>query len=143
MEKEDWSTKEKYKDDSTKYPSYGRGMTPNINMNTFMVQECMTEVLKKPPVPPPASEDQPKEKKKDEEPNSQAQQRTRIIEPHRKKFEKEWVDWMQEKYVRNPISEVEDCSKYEKFLIRPDFDTKTKVESTNTKVVINKQLQDY
>jgi hypothetical protein len=73
MEIEGWSTKEKYKDDSTKYPSYGRGMTPNINMNTFMVQETMTDVLKKPIVPPPQIDDQGKEKKKDDEPNSQAQ----------------------------------------------------------------------
>jgi len=24
------------------YPSYGRGLKPNINMNTFMVQETMS-----------------------------------------------------------------------------------------------------
>lgn len=32
-----WIVKEKYKDCSTKYPSYGRGLTPNMQMNTFMV----------------------------------------------------------------------------------------------------------
>jgi hypothetical protein len=35
--KDNWSTKEYYKDCSTSYPTYGRGLTPNINMNTFMV----------------------------------------------------------------------------------------------------------
>lgn len=38
--KDKWSTKEQYYDDSTSYPSYGRGMhPPNINMNTFMIQQ--------------------------------------------------------------------------------------------------------
>lgn len=36
--KDTWTTKETFKDCSTSYPSYGRGMTPNINMNTFMIQ---------------------------------------------------------------------------------------------------------
>jgi hypothetical protein len=40
--KEDWTTKEGYKDSSTSYPCYGRGLHPNINMNTFMIQEKMT-----------------------------------------------------------------------------------------------------
>lgn len=40
--KETWNTKEQYKDSSTSYPSYGRGLQPNINMNTFMIQEKMT-----------------------------------------------------------------------------------------------------
>lgn len=40
--KEDWTTKEQYKDSSTSYPSYGRGLQPNINMNTFMIQEKMS-----------------------------------------------------------------------------------------------------
>ena len=37
--KSDWHTKQHYKDSSTSYPTYGRGLTPNIDMNTFMVQE--------------------------------------------------------------------------------------------------------
>lgn len=41
--KENWTTKEKYKTCSTSYPSYGRGLQPNINMNTFMVQEGMAK----------------------------------------------------------------------------------------------------
>ncbi len=39
--KEEWTTKETYKDSSTSYPTYGRGLKPNINMNTFMIQEKM------------------------------------------------------------------------------------------------------
>ena len=34
---EGWFAREKYKDCSTKYPAYGRGLTPNMQMNTFMV----------------------------------------------------------------------------------------------------------
>ena len=40
-------------------------------------------------------------------PNSQAQQRERIIEPHRKKFEKEFYDYMENKYVIEPINGIE------------------------------------
>lgn len=39
--KVNWTTKEQFKDCSISYPSYGRGLTPNINMNTFMVQQKM------------------------------------------------------------------------------------------------------
>jgi hypothetical protein len=45
--KEDWTTKEAYKDSSTSYPCYGRGLQPNINMNTFMIQEKMSGQTKK------------------------------------------------------------------------------------------------
>jgi len=45
--KEEWTTKETYKDSSISYPSYGRGLKPNINMNTFMVQQQMAGNVKK------------------------------------------------------------------------------------------------
>ena len=45
--KENWETKERFKDNSLSYPSYGRGLEPNIEMNTFMVQEGMTGQQKK------------------------------------------------------------------------------------------------
>jgi hypothetical protein len=40
-QKEAFETKEHFKDNSLAYPTYGRGLQPNINMNTFMVQEGM------------------------------------------------------------------------------------------------------
>ena len=41
-QKEAFEAKEHFKDNSLAYPTYGRGLQPNINMNTFMVQEGMT-----------------------------------------------------------------------------------------------------
>jgi len=35
--KQNWETKEQFKDCSQSYPTYGRGLTPNINMNSFML----------------------------------------------------------------------------------------------------------
>ena len=40
--KDQFETKERFKDNSLSYPSYGRGLEPNMEMNTFMVQEGMT-----------------------------------------------------------------------------------------------------
>ena len=40
-QKEAFEVKERFKDNSLAYPTYGRGLQPNINMNTFMVQEGM------------------------------------------------------------------------------------------------------
>ena len=57
MELETFKTSERYRDDSTSYPCYGHGLTPNMNMNTFMVQEAMTAVLKNPPVAAPVADD--------------------------------------------------------------------------------------
>ena len=73
-QKEDWETKERFKDNSLSYPSYGRGLEPNINMNTFMVQEGMTGIQKKKggdggPSSPQAS--------------VQAKQRRKILSPKR------------------------------------------------------------
>lgn len=34
---EGFEAREHFKDNSLAYPSYGRGMEPNINMNTFMI----------------------------------------------------------------------------------------------------------
>jgi hypothetical protein len=134
--KETWSTKEKYKDCSTSYPSYGRGMTPNIKMNTFMIQENMAKVEDKKPELP-ADVEVPKSD--EPQPNSQAQQRTRIIEPHRKKFEKQWEDWMNNKYVRQPVGTIDE--RHQGLMVPPNFDTQTKVNSQNLKVEYNQLLQ--
>jgi len=46
-EKETFETKEHFKDNSLSYPSYGRGLVPNIEMNTFMLQETNQNKNKK------------------------------------------------------------------------------------------------
>ena len=35
--KENFETKQRYKDNSLAYPTYGRGLDPHRDMNTFMV----------------------------------------------------------------------------------------------------------
>jgi hypothetical protein len=37
-EKDTFKTRQKYMDNSLAYPTYGRGMTPSREMNTFMIQ---------------------------------------------------------------------------------------------------------
>ena len=44
---EGFEAREHFKDNSLAYPSYGRGMEPNINMNTFMIQENMCGDIKR------------------------------------------------------------------------------------------------
>lgn len=73
--------------------------------------------------------------------SSQAMQRTRIIEPQRKKFETQWERWMEERYIAQPIKTIPE--KQDSFLVPPAFDVRTKVESQNAKVILNKQLQEY
>ena len=36
-QKENFETKQRNKDNPLSYPSYGRGLEPKINMNTFMI----------------------------------------------------------------------------------------------------------
>ena len=45
--KEEFETKERHKDNSLAYPTYGRGLQPNIEMNSFMIQEGMCGVQKR------------------------------------------------------------------------------------------------
>ena len=46
-QKETFEIKEHFKDNSLAYPTYGRGLQPNIDMNTFMIQEGMTGKVKR------------------------------------------------------------------------------------------------
>ena len=39
--KEAFEVREHFKDNSLSYPSYGRGLQPKIDMNTFMIQDSM------------------------------------------------------------------------------------------------------
>lgn len=133
--KDKWSTKEQYYDDSTSYPSYGRGMQPpNINMNTFMIQQEMGATKKE-----EASGVQKGDA--DLQPNSRAQKRQRIIEPHRKKYEKQFESVMKQKYVDQVVNDLD--KKQQEWLKRPDFDNKSKVGSISQRLTKNMQLQQY
>ena len=97
--KESWETKEQFKDSSLSYPSYGRGLKPNINMNTFMVQEGMTGQQKKKLAEDSGIAGSPQA-------SCQAKQRRRILSPRRQKFETQFERFMNEKYVAAPIESI-------------------------------------
>jgi hypothetical protein len=97
--KETWETKEQFKDSSLSYPSYGRGLKPNINMNTFMVQEGMTGLQKKKLAEETAGPGSPQA-------SCQAKQRRRILSPRRQKFETQFERFMADKYVAAPIENI-------------------------------------
>lgn len=45
--RKDFECKQYAQDSALRYPSYGRGLQPSINLNSFMVQERMAGVIKK------------------------------------------------------------------------------------------------
>lgn len=120
---EHFETKEKFKDASINYPTYGRGLpNPGIELNTFMVQETMCE---------------DKGKKKRQASNSaspkadvQAQQRKRILSPRRQRYESKFEKYYFKKNVDDRLYEDE----------HPilDFDTTTKPQGTMNAKVNNK-----
>ena len=133
--KETWQTKEQFKDSSLSYPSYGRGLQPNINMNTFMVQEGMSGQQKKKLAEEAAGPGSPQA-------SMQAKQRRRILSPRRQKFESQFERFMNEKYVATPIDTIPE--KEQKLLEPPKFDLTTKAQgSLNVKVKLNSQLVEY
>lgn len=103
-QKESWETKEQFKDSSLSYPSYGRGLKPNINMNTFMVQEGMSGQQKKKLVEENGGPGSPQA-------SCQAKQRRRILSPRRQKFETLFERFMSEKYVATPIDSIPEKEK--------------------------------
>ena len=78
-QKEAFEIKETFKDNSLAYPSYGRGLQPNINMNTFMIQEQMCAVQKK--------RSGGEHLELSPQISVQAAQRKKILSPKRQKFE--------------------------------------------------------
>lgn len=105
--------KEKKQDSNLCYPSYGRGIDPEIPLNTYMVNPSLWKEA--------AS---PKKKNwvnKDEiatEP--QRNKRTKVISPKRQLFENKFEDHMKKKFVEEALVE-EPPQKRDK------FDTITKV----------------
>lgn len=76
--------KEKYIDNSCAYPSYGRRLSPEREMNTFMLQGNLAHDM----TPKKASQsDEPQLK-------PEVNQRTRIVSPQRMKFEKHFEKYM-------------------------------------------------
>ena len=47
QQQDQWETKERFIDSSLSYPTYGRGLMPQMQMNTFMIQDGMTGQQKK------------------------------------------------------------------------------------------------
>lgn len=111
----DFQCKQFAQDSALRYPSYGRGLQPSINLNSFMVQERMAGVTKK--RPDGANEHSPQA-------NQLAKQRQRILSPRRKRFENHFDEYLEEKFVSKPLAELPE--KKMKLLERPNFDAVTK-----------------
>jgi len=89
---EKFEIKERFKDASINYPTYGRGLKmPGIELNTFMVQEgmCADAAKKKRQASGSGS---PKA-------DIKAQQRKRILSPRRQRFETHFEKFIQKKLV--------------------------------------------
>jgi|TARA_B110000305_G_C19294723_1_gene566012 hypothetical protein len=125
--KETFETKERFKDSSINYPTYGRGLKlPQMELNTFMISQTMCTDVKE-------------ERKKKEreaarstsssprEANVQAQQRKRILSPRRQRYESQFEKFLGNKFV--------DAKLEDKAPPSMEFDTTTKPEGTlNAKV---------
>ena len=92
-EKKHWETKMRHKDNTLAYPTYGRGLTPNMKMNTFMVQEnmCKPNAKKLGPDCDPLQ--------LSPQASVAARQRRKILSPKRQKFENNFEKFMTKKYV--------------------------------------------
>ena len=130
--KDNFETKERFKDNSLSYPSYGRGLEPNIEMNTFMVQENMTGQQKKRTGDGPSSP----------QASVQAKQRRKILSPKRQRFENYFERYMNQRYVEKPIADIPE--KLKEMEAPPPFDTITRAEGTmNAKVAERKATIEF
>jgi hypothetical protein len=125
-QKETFETRQRYKDNSLAYPTYGRGLTPDREMNTFMIQ--------------PNLAGSPEQRRKEEttDPNSpqaniQARQRRKIRSPKRLRFENDFEQFMDEKYVKKPVSEIP--AKETEMMERPPMDFVTKFNGSKNMLV--------
>ena len=117
--------RERHKDASINYPSYGRGLPPpSRELNTYMINPGMCA--------------DPKQKARQAsgsgspKPGVQAMQRKRILSPRRQKFETQFEEFLTRKRVEDKLADAPPPEL--------DFDTTTKPEGTvNTKV--NKKTQ--
>ena len=90
-QQKDFTTKERFKDASINYPTYGRGLKmPGIELNTFMVQADMcADPAKKAQASGSGS---PKA-------DVRALQRQKILSPRRRKFEEKFHNYIEKKEV--------------------------------------------
>ena len=106
-------TKERKQDSNLCYPSYGRGLDPNIPLNSYMVNPSLWREA-----------GSPKKKnwvnKDDVATSQQRNKRTMVISPKRQLFENKFEDHMKSKYVEKPLEAVPPS-------LRDKFDTITKV----------------
>lgn len=118
-QQENFEIKERFKDASINYPTYGRGLKmPGRELNTFMIQETMCEDKTK--KKRSASSGSPKA-------DVQAQQRKRILSPRRMRFENHFEKFIAKKDIDDKLEDPEPPSK--------EFDTTTKPQGTqNVKV---------
>ena len=125
--REQWGTqdtRERQKDASIKYPSYGRGLPqPSMDLNTYMINPSMCA--------DPAQKKRQSSGSGSPKAGVAAQQRKRILSPRRQKFESHFERYIKRKLVDDKLVDAPP--------LEMDFDTTTKPEGTlNTKV--NKKL---
>lgn len=133
--KETFETRQRYKDNSLAYPTYGRGLIPVRDMNTFMIQ--------------PNLAGSPEQRRKEEandgnspQANIQARQRRKIRSPKRLRFENDFEMFMDEKYVKKPVSTIP--ADEAEMMERPPMDVVTKFkDSMNTIVSKNEERLSY
>ena len=101
-QKESFETREQFKDNSLAYPTYGRGLQPNINMNTFMIQEGMTGIQKGRKM----TSDGGALLELSPQVSIAAAQRKKILSPKRQKFENNFEKHMHDRYVEKPINSI-------------------------------------
>ena len=99
-QKETFEIKEHFKDNSLAYPTYGRGLQPNIDMDTFMIQEGMTGKVKR------KMTGNGEHLEHSPQVSVQAQQRKKILSPKRQKFENNYEKHMHDRYVEKPVTEM-------------------------------------
>lgn len=120
--------KEKKQDSNLCYPSYGRGIDPEIPLNTYMVNPSLWKEA--------AS---PKKKNwvnKDEIAGEvQRNKRTKVISPKRQLFENKFEEHMRKKMVEEPLVEVPPSK-------RDKFDTITKVHGSQNTIVAKRAKED-
>ena len=97
--KENFEIKERFKDSSINYPTYGRGLKlPEMELNTFMISQTMCtdvkeERKKKEAAAARSTSSSPREA------NVQAQQRKRILSPRRQRYESQFEKFLSNKFV--------------------------------------------
>ena len=122
---ENFETKERQKEPSINFPTYGRGLVPpGMELNTFMINEKLCEDKAA------AAAKQRQGGSGSPQANVQAQQRKRILSPKRQRYETQFEQYVYKK-------DVEERMEDEPIPVL-DFDTTTKPDGTMNAKVQNK-----